>query len=80
MNEATGEILATYIANLPVEQRERVVIRRVKIPRTIAIGGSVAAPSQASEVLAGYHRQERKLGSRFKSEFTANQIKRAWRD
>jgi hypothetical protein len=78
VNEGTGEVLATHIARLPVEERDRIVIRRVKVPRTVSISGAAAAPSQAGEVLAGYHSQEQKLGSRFRSEFSAGQIKQAW--
>jgi hypothetical protein len=78
VNERTGEVLATHIARLPVEQRDRVIIRRVKVPRSVSIAGAAAAPSQGGEVLAGYHKQEQKLGSRFRSEFTPAQIKQAW--
>ena len=78
INEETGEVLGGYLAKLPVDQRDRISIRRVTVPRSVSISGAAAAPSQASEVLAGYHKQEQKHGSRFKSEFSADQIKKAW--
>ena len=47
---------------------------------SIAVHVGQSKRSQGEEILAGYHAQECSLGSRFKSRFTPDQIKNAWRD
>ena len=41
-------------------------------------GSSSGMPSQEEQVRAGYHKLEREQGSRFKSQFSKKQIKKAW--
>ena len=53
-------------------------LRRIAVPARLQIVGVTPIPTTANKVLAGYHRQECKHGSRFKSAFTAAEVKRAW--
>jgi len=79
LNEATGKPIGTFTAVLPVDQRNDVSIRRVTVPRSVAISGGVHVPTQGEEVMRAFHKEEQRLGSRFKAgEFTKDQIKRAW--
>lgn len=78
LNEETGEPVGKLVAVLPVEQRDKLRIRRVTVPRSVSISGVAPAPSQGAEVLRGYRKQEEKLGSRFRSEFSADTIKKVW--
>jgi hypothetical protein len=58
-------------------------LRRFTVPQRLALVG-VGDPldnplgSNKTNIMKGYYRQEQKLGSRFKSEFSADQVKRAW--
>ncbi len=74
-----GEVLTVVTLVLPVAKRDRVKLRRRTVPGRVTIAGAAADPlAQGSEVLRSYHKQEEKLGSRFKSAHTAEEIKRAW--
>jgi hypothetical protein len=58
-------------------------LKRFTVPQRLALVG-VGDPldnplgSNKTNIMNGYYRQEQKLGSRFKSEFSADQVKRAW--
>jgi hypothetical protein len=58
-------------------------LKRFTVPQRLALVG-VGDPldnplgSNKTNIMKGYYRQEQKLGSRFKSEFSADQVKRAW--
>jgi len=58
-------------------------LKRFAVPQRLAFIG-VGEPLDSSlganktNVMKGYYKQEQKLGSRFKSEFSADQVKRAW--
>ena len=58
-------------------------LKRFTVPPRLALVG-VGEPldnplgSNKTNIMKGYYRQEQKLGSRFKSEFSADQVKRAW--
>lgn len=58
-------------------------LKRFTVPQRLALVG-VGEPldnplgSNKTNIMKGYYRQEQKLGSRFKSEFSADQVKRAW--
>lgn len=78
VREDTGERIAAVTAIVPVDARDRLVLRRKTVPRSVAISGS--APNERAlraSALNGYKKLEEKHGSRFKSRFTAEQIKRA---
>lgn len=78
VNEASGETLATLTLPLPIEQRDNVTIKRRTVPRSVAVAGVAGDPfDQGKRVLEGYRRAEEKMGSRFKSEFTPDQVRRA---
>jgi hypothetical protein len=80
VNGETGNAVERIVVVLPVAQRDSICIRRVKVPRSVSISGVAEAPSQAGEVLRGYRRAEEKNGSRFKSEFPAETIKKVWKN
>jgi hypothetical protein len=69
----------------PVAERDSVpkYLKRFTVPQRLALVG-VGDPldnplgSNKTNIMKGYYRQEQKLGSRFKSEFSADQVKRAW--
>ena len=58
-------------------------LKRFTVPQRLALVG-VGEPldnplgANKTNVMKGYYKQEQKLGSRFKSEFSADQVKRAW--
>jgi hypothetical protein len=58
-------------------------LKRFTVPQRLALVG-VGDPldnplgSNKTNIMKGYYRQEQKLGSRFKSEFSEDQVKRAW--
>jgi len=58
-------------------------LKRFTVPQRLALVG-VGDPldnplgSNKTNIMKGYYSQEQKLGSRFKSEFSADQVKRAW--
>jgi len=58
-------------------------LKRFTVPQRLALVG-VGDPldnplgSNKTNIMKGYYKQEQKLGSRFKSEFSADQVKRAW--
>jgi hypothetical protein len=58
-------------------------LKRFTVPQRLALVG-VGEPldnplgTNKTNIINGYYRQEQKLGSRFKSEFSADQVKRAW--
>lgn len=66
---------------VPVDDRDKQEgLERVKIHTQINTIGSRATPEgdTAKTVLKGYHSEECARGSQFRSEFTPEQIKRAW--
>jgi hypothetical protein len=80
-NEATGKVVVTLPVILPVAQRDKLRLRRRTVPRSIAVSGAAADPhDQSRNVLRSYHRQEEKLGSRFRSAFTKDQVRRAFNE
>ena len=58
-------------------------LKRFTVPQRLALVG-VGEPldnpigTNKTNIINGYYKQEQKLGSRFKSEFSADQVKRAW--
>jgi hypothetical protein len=58
-------------------------LKRFTVPQRLALVG-VGDPldnplgTNKTNIMKGYYKQEQKLGSRFKSEFSADQVKRAW--
>jgi len=58
-------------------------LKRFAVPQRLALVG-VGEPldnplgTNKTNIMKGYYKQEQKLGSRFKSEFSADQVKRAW--
>ncbi len=63
--------------NLPVVV-EGVTLKRVTVPERVFVLSGAEFQNQRDDVLAGYHRKECAEGSRFKSEFTKEQIKQIW--
>ena len=58
-------------------------LRRSTVPQRLTVFGTGESPtdptlSNTSTIMKGYYKQEQKLGSRFKSDFSADQVKRAW--
>jgi len=56
-------------------------LERVTVPDRIGVivgSGRTELPRQGESVLRGYHEEECKHGSRFRSEFTPKQIREAW--
>lgn len=75
---ATAELLFPY----PPPERTTfmgVVLKRVEVTAP-AIVGMKPAPSQGERVLAGYHAAECQMGSRFRTRFSPNTIKREWQN
>lgn len=72
-----GDIVSRVV---PVAERDKQDgMVRLSIPRVTVITSS--APScidMDHNVLKGYYEQEQKLGTRFRSSFTKEQIKQAW--
>jgi hypothetical protein len=76
-----GEVLATVPVILPVEARDRVFLRRRTVPGSISLAGAATdATAQGREVMKDYHKLEEKHGSRFRSGFKPEEIKRAWKE
>jgi hypothetical protein len=53
------------------------------VPQRLTLFGTVESPtdptlSNTSTIMMGYYKQEQKLGSWFKSDFSADQVKRVW--
>jgi hypothetical protein len=64
--------------NAPVTQ-DGEVYERVTAPERVHVLGVAENPhTQQARMRDGYARQERKQGSRFKSEFSKQQIREAW--
>ena len=78
---ATGECVETFRS---VAERDLVpqsgFVRRTVPSRlgVVAAAAHLAPPSMREGVLRGYHQQEQREGSRFRSGFTKAQIKAAW--
>jgi hypothetical protein len=78
--------------NGKVVELEKAVAERDSVPRylkrftvpqrlsLVGVGEPLDNPLGVNQtnLMKGYYRQEQKLGSRFKSEFSADQVKRAW--
>ena len=65
----------------PIKDMDRpltLTLKRRKVPSRISVVGGAQPATQASEVMAGYYKQEQKNGARFRSRFTKEQIKNAW--
>jgi hypothetical protein len=81
MNRRTGEMM---MVRVPVaERKDRLiqdgqVFERLTVPSSVTVLRGHGALGECNDVLKGYYKQEQKLGSRFKSEFKAETIKRAW--
>jgi len=78
VNQITGEVIHTIPVVLPVDERNALVCKRREIPRSLVVAGSSTGNNQSAEVLNGYYQKELQEGSRFKSSFTKDQIKKAW--
>ncbi len=53
--------------------------KRVDAPQPVAFTGRAQSPNNMKDgVLRGYYDQECKYGSKWKSEFSKKQIKKAW--
>lgn len=76
----TGRVLVCLPVLVPVAKRDAVRLRRRTVPRTVTIAGAATAPDDAQQcTMKGYHRQEEKLGSRFKSAYSADEVKRSFK-
>ena len=69
----------------PVAGRDDVPshLKRFSVPQKLTlVGVGDPAPEPGSDhvsnAMRGYYRQEQKLGSRFKSYYTPDQVRRAW--
>lgn len=51
-----------------------------EVASTVAIIGNTPREWQGKTVLEGYRREEERLGSRFRTRFPVDQIKREWSD
>jgi hypothetical protein len=81
IDERSGGVLQEATIVCPVDLRDRVVLRRVTVPDRVTVAGSAENPHDAKKSnLKAYHAQECKHGSRFKSRFTKDQIKKAWQE
>lgn len=49
-----------------------------EVASTVAIIGNAPRESQGETILKGYQREEERLGSRFRTRFPVEQIKREW--
>ena len=60
--------------------RDGVRYEKVLAGECFTVGNQVRIPSQAEQVKDGYHQLEQRHGSRFlhRSQFSTNQIKKAW--
>lgn len=64
--------------DLPLNLCDGKTYSRVTVPDSIFILGAHHAEDVGKKALNGYYQQELKHGSRFRSAFTAKQIKEAW--
>jgi hypothetical protein len=68
----------------PVDKRDELVIikgqifDRVEVPSRVTVLQGHQPPGAMRDIVNGYYKEEQKLGSRFRSEFTPDQIKQAW--
>lgn len=81
MNRRTGEMMMVRVS--VAERKDRMikdgqVFERLTVPSSVTVLKGHAALGEGNDVLKGYYRQEQKLGSRFKSEFHHETIKKAW--
>jgi hypothetical protein len=75
----TDLVLGTVTLIRPVESRDQVRLRRRSVPRQVCVRGHARNPQDAAQqVVAGYHKLEQRHGSRFKSRFSADQVKAAY--
>ena len=78
--EEGAEVERFYHADPP----DTIFVNGAPHVRTSVVRISVATGSckrsQGEEVLAGYHAQECAMGSRFRSRYSADQIRDAWKD
>lgn len=52
---------------------------RVEEPQIISVSGNASNPTSMKDgVMAGYYKEECRAGSRWRSDFSKNQIKKAW--
>lgn len=69
----------------PVAKRDKVPshLKRFSVPQKLTLVG-VGDPSpepgsdHVKNIMKGYYKYEQRLGSRFKSSYTADQVRRAW--
>ena len=69
----------------PVAERDKVPahLKRFSVPQKLTLVG-VGDPSpepgsdQVKNIMKGYYKYEQRLGSRFKSSYSADQVRRAW--
>ena len=80
----TGEPLVRVTVRVPVADRDKLFLARLTVPKTVTVTNTAPGKlDQASEVMAGYRREEERVGNNreFRSrlgEFTPEQIKKAW--
>lgn len=77
---ASGDVVEKVVpvgtANLDIAGE---AYSRSSAPSRFAFMGSASGmPSQEEQVRAGYHKLENEHGTRFKSQFSKKQIKKAW--
>jgi hypothetical protein len=78
---ATGEPLGTVTLHRPVDLRDSVVLTRRTVPRAVAAPSARPDSSPGGRVLAAWHRQECRDGSRLRlGGFTKRQIRALWAD
>ncbi len=78
---ATGECVEAFrcVAKRDLAPQSGFVRRAVPSRLGFVAGAThLVAPAMREGVLRGYHRQEQREGSRFRSAFTKAQIKAAW--
>jgi len=79
VNKATGVRVSYY---RPIAERDRPLLlefERITVPSSVNVIGGAADPSQIQNtILKSYYKEECNAGSRFKSRFTKEQIKKAW--
>jgi len=69
---------------LPVDKRNDPVrikgelFERREVPSRVTVLQGHLPPGGARDTLKAYYSQEQKMGSNFRSEFTKDQIKKAW--
>ena len=85
IDPATGQVFEEHRAiadrDAPAERvidGRAVRLERRTVPARLAIVGAHKPTTQAQSVLGGYYREELKHGSRWRSEYTPQQIKETW--